>query len=411
MRFTAPTPAEEATPDSGDTQTIRRPNFAAQEEEQQPPKSGATQELPRPNIAALESAMATARKGPVDLETGAESIADDKPAADKAVKTNPPAMAAETAAPEPPAPAAELAIADDSNLSATNSLPEITLDTCLEKRKTEAEAKLLEQKPTPAPDEPDVEANEEIPAEVTAAANDATDEAADKQRQLERAKIDKLASDLGNAKSLEEIDDFAAETLFGAEFNEAAAEFVAMAAANSPNSASDPVLQLEDDPDEAVVAASEAQTPDDISSKADDVPGQNKSAASAPPKPDVDSSSVRRFAMIRAMNSAKPGTPAPGTPRTAPIPAKSATAVAPATTPTPPSPGNVAGGGRKNPGKEAGNSKDQDSQIESIENQFGSGMTKTLKALSVVEPVSQADPDDDDDEKKRKPFLSRFKRS
>jgi general secretion pathway protein A len=409
MRFTAPKPAQGVTPDPGDTQTIRRPNFAVPADEQGTAKSGEMEDLRRPNIEALESAMAIARKGPVDLETNANSVAKDKPAAadeaEMSGKAVPPTTAAKTVVPEPPAPAANLATADDLKLSVTSSFPEITLDTSLEKRKNDAEAKLREQNPISTPDELDPETNEEGPAEEVSAANDASNKEVDKQTEAERAKINKLASDLGNAKSLEEIDDFAAETLFGAEFNEAAAAVTAMAAANSAGELEleledSPEDSAEDKPDEAVVAAGKAETPGEtpgnIDSKSGELPRQKDSPPAVPRKPDVDSSSVRRFALVRALNGAAAGTPAPTAPKAATIPA------APASTPTPPS-----------PGKETGNAEDQNSQLVSIENQFGADMSSTLKALSVAKPVNRADPDDDDDddEKKKTPFLSRFKRS
>ncbi len=313
-----PVPPAAASADTGDTQTLRKPN-----------------------LQALESAMAAARKGPIELQpdTPAEAVEDIRTAK---------------------------AAAKDAPTTDEPNLPEITLDHCLEERQKEAEAMLEEKNPVSNADKEDKE-----------------DAEAKKQEAADRAKLGKLAADLGGAKTLEDIDDVAAETLFGEEFSQMAAAVAAMAAEDSAN---DPDVQPEPELDDAPSEATHAS----VDLKTDQAPAEKaeKPAVSLAPikpddtaaAPDINASANRRFAMLKAMN--EPTAKAPSAVEQKPVEAKPKTA-SPEASELPE---------KKQP------------QLTPIENQFGSSMTATLKALKFDRPPEE-------DEEKSGGFLSRFRRS
>lgn len=304
--------------------------------------TGDTQTLRKPNLEALESALATARMGPIELEAESPPDAADGIPTGKSTEK-------------------DTATIDEPDL------PEITLDHCLEERRKEAEALLLEE------NNPSTDADD--------------DKEAKKQEAADRAKLDKLAAELGSAKSLEEIDDVAAETLFGEEFSQMAAAVAAMAAEDSANDPDvQPELTLDDAPDEAADESVELKLDQAPTEKAEE---PAVSYASIPPDdvspgPDINASASRRFAMLKAMNelTAK----APSAVEKKPVKAESKEASTE---------------GSKLPEKKG-------PQLTPIENQFGSSMTETLKALKFDRP---AEVDEEDDEEKSGGFLSRFKRS
>lgn len=378
MRIAAPVPAKD-TSDSGDTMTLRKPN-----------------------IKALESAMAAARKGPVDLEN----------------KTD-----AGTRVQSPTTPAAAPAVSplqsNPNQLSITASLPEITLDNCLEKRQKEAEAKLRE-KAAATGETPKSEAIAEKPAsgkattESTSAVENNTvasksseaDDEKRKQEERDRAQLDKLASELGNAKSLDEIDDIAAETLFGEEFSAAAAAVAAMVAADSANDSD----MGSDKPVEQAVATGELVPNGSAASEAKPESPQDgiQSRPKVSPPSDVDSSTAERLAMVSALNSG--GVPKVSPPSARPsTPAKPAPAPKPVEAPAPPAQNIVMDSATNNSSHEEKIPEKRGPQLKPIENQFGASMTQTLEALNMAKPSSQTT--SDEDTKKSKPFLSRFKRS
>ncbi len=335
-----------------------------------------TQTLKRPNIQALESALATARMGP--LEPGGEAPATEA----VAPADPPPAVPVTEAPPTPEAP----------------SLPEITLDHSLEERKIEAEA-LLEEKRQAAEKAGKSAAEDEDTGRKTVAEDskgplDAgkteEDEAAAEVAAADRAKLDKLAADLGNATSLEEIDDVAAETLFGEEFSQIAAAVAAMAAADPANDADmseDPgseedsaELSLEMSAEEPVLATG-------TSGQEDSVAFESVLPADEPPAPDINASASRRFAMLKAMNQSE----------AAPEP--------PPTINAPPSVSKMVSGEIDSVPEK------KEPQVAPIENQFGSSMTQTLEALKFERPSGVDEDEDEDEEEKSGGFLSRFKRS
>lgn len=394
----------------------------------------------KPNIDKLEAALAIARKGPIDLSAEPDS----------------PAMPAQPSAPPVPPPAADPAPAND--LPDLSTVPEITLDGKIEQAKEAARTKLAEEAEKLARQKEDAEATKKAaveaarpkthPAEVdfgsisdqlaaddtlTAPPTPRTDqtgayaaledgEEQDAEDTVARQKLEKLAENLSSATSLEEIDDLAAETLFGEEFSEMAAQVAAMAANDMDNAedvVNQPAVAARNQPAVAAQGQAAAQntippvatpaTPAPIAKApaANPAPSAAGSANVAPPtppatnpavapptasptmpptRPDIDSSAARRLEMVRSLNQSK-------APKTAPpsLP--------------PEKPEEIVLG-------------DQDSsptysgpQPEPIENQFGTSMTATLKALS--ETSMNAIPKDEivETEEKKGGLLSRFKRS
>jgi len=305
--------------------------------------AGDTQTPRKPNLQALESAMAAARKGPVELaaDTSADA-ANERPTAQREESENETADAGET------------------------DLPEITLDHCLDERQKEAEA-LLEEK------NPHEDAEEDKP--------DSEQEAA------KRAKLNKLAADLGSARSLEEIDDVAAETLFGEEFSQMAAAVAAMAA-------KDPAIDPDSQPALAVVEDEPGETAaEPLKLEIDQAPQEPSEAPAisfasitpgeAPAAPDINASASRRFAMLKAMNESTENAAGSVAKKTA------------------------ANKAEDSPARTSELPDAKQPQITPIENQFGSSMTETLKALKFDRPPEE----EQDEEEKSGGFLSRFKRS
>ena len=330
-------PEEEPIADAGTQQTVPVPTadlptlsdsmrIEPLQKSTESKDSGDTQTLRRPNIEAFESAMATARKGPVELDIDAPPLATEDAVSTKPVEERKPA-------------------ADVANI------PEITLDNCLEERRQEAE-QLLEEK----------KAQQE--------AADA-DNAAKAQEKLERAKLGKLASDVGKAKSLEEIDDVAAETLFGEEFSQIAAAVAAMAAEDSAND-SDIVATLDsDETSKESVDDLDSNNPGEPATSRNDeesppVSVESVTPAEAPPALDINASASRRFAMLQAIKE------------------------------------QASDGPDRMPEK----IEKKEPELAPSENQFCESMTATLAALKFDKPLSE-----EDDEPESSGFLSRFKRS
>lgn len=234
----------------------------------------------------------------------------------------------------------------------------------------------------------------------------------------EQARLQKLAAELGNATSLEDIDDLAAETLFGEEFSQIAATVAALAA-NDTEAAE--ALELEppaagqaaaggSGPAVSPAASGPTGTPAaPAGSKpgAPAAPGQAPARGGATPAPaqktaaapnmppaatrppgqrpatppkDIDSSAARRLEMVRSLN--KGAKPPGGSMVTEDIVLGEVDSSPTHTGPAP----------------------------EPIENQFGTSMTANLKALSAqsIEAMQKAEKQE---EEKKPGLLSRFKRS
>ncbi len=355
----------------------------------------------KPDIDALEAALAVARKGPIDLNDGPR----------EAAQTPTTAGGASASAPDRP-----------------NAVPEITLDDSIEQQRLAAQAKLAEEAAKRAAQEaeqPAKDQTEQPPAgedphaglstiaeqlssgDLTAAvemgANDDAKDAEAEKDTADRARLEKVAAKLGSATTLEDIDDTAAETLFGEEFSQLAAQVVAMAA-NDLEAQAEPEtaesrgreaapLELAAEPPAAAAtpepAALElAAEPSAASAPASSQPtAAAESGPSQPPpkttfgKPDIDSSAARRLEMVRSLNQNKQPTNGQG-------------------------PVEIVLGGDDAPKPQAGGGE----KPEPIENQFGTSMTATLEALS-AQTIKTMQAEEEKEEQKKGGLLSRFKRS
>jgi hypothetical protein len=187
------------------------------------------------------------------------------------------------------------------------------------------------------------------------------------------AEIERITAELARAKTLEDVDDRLAETLFGEEINLIASQVIAAGAAGEP--ANDGELALFDT--SAATMAQSAGTPP-TSVVASEEPDFEVSLETRERggEAGLDLSASQRLKTVRALNAdlhpslREPTNGSPEQPPAAPQP---------------------------------------------IEDQINTSMTQTLKALNVRPPISDRDahgsPDDDDEQQKRGGFFSRFKRS
>ncbi|MDH3846627.1 MAG: hypothetical protein OEV05_02465 [Gammaproteobacteria bacterium] len=278
----------------------------------------------RPDLDALERAMAVAQGR--DPDSGDE-----------------PAQASEPRAKEEPTEEVE-------------EIPEITLDDSINRKVDRAaleQKKRLEEEGILEEDESD---EKEVPAE-----NQAREEKA-------QAELEQIAVGLANAKTIEDVDDKMAETLFGEELSVAAAAVAARVAEEA-----------------AAASAEQGSSPDDSAGKSElekefetvwgETPGVEVSIESQieDQKGGLDISASQRLATVRALNTGKPEV-APQKVANAPPP--------PTASPDP------------------------------IEEQITTSLTQTMKALKVAPaPTAVNDDDDDDDDERKGGFFSRFRRS
>ena len=242
-------------------------------------------------------------------------------------------------------------------------IPEITLDDSINRKVDMAalERKKRLEKEGHVEDE---EQTEEKKAEVT--------EEERARQEKSAAELEKIAEGLARAKTIEDVDDKMAETLFGEELSVAAAAVaarVAEEAATAAATASEPTTEGD--------SVSAAQPPGtemekEFENVCGETPGIEVSidADLEDQKGGLDLSASQRFATVRALNSGKPGS------------ASHDASGAPAAAAVKPDP---------------------------IEEQITTSLTQTMKALK-VNPDPAAVNDDDDDERKGG-FFSRFRRS
>ena len=190
----------------------------------------------------------------------------------------------------------------------------------------------------------------------------------DKVAKKADAELEKIASDLARAKTIDDCDDKMAETLFGEEFSLMAAQV----AASAP-----PDLSANDD--------MESETEDVAAVPGADLEGAaainvNPEAKPNGQSPKLDPSASERLATVRALNSTPNHLP--------PVAAQPATK--PSAPAAPPQPG---------------------SKPESIEDQFETSMTQTLEALSISKPPIGVGVQDEDDDDENSGFFGRFRRS
>ena len=209
---------------------------------------------------------------------------------------------------------------------------------------------LPEAKEEPLVDIPEITLDDELP-----------------QQKKSDQELERCALEIGNANSLEDISDFAAETIFG---NQAFDEIAAAVTANLPVDEPSPVL-LQDS--EITAAANDAI---DAQPVADPSPKETTTPA------DMDSAAKNRLAMVNALNN---GIPTVSTPKSETIEL-----------------------GGDNPKANAAPAKPTGPQPEPIENQINTSMTQTLKALSAAK-VTQAKVAED--AKPAGGLFSRFRRS
>ena len=194
---------------------------------------------------------------------------------------------------------------------------------------------------------------------------------ADKAREEKAAaELEKIAVGLANAKTIEDVDDKMAETLFGEELSVAAAavaarvaEEAAAAAAEEQSSSREPSARADSEQSEMEkefenVWGEKPSVEVSIESQIEDQRGG------------LDISASQRLATVRALNTGKTDEP----------PQQTAGAPPPGVSPDP------------------------------IEEQITTSLTQTMKALK-VNPEPRAVNDDDDDDERKGGFFSRFRRS
>lgn len=279
----------------------------------------------RPDLDALERAMAVAH--------GRDPDAPDEPA--------PPPMPAQKKEPK----------------EEVEDIPEITLDASINRKVDLAalERKKRLEKEGRVDDEDD---SEEKAAEVT--------EQERARQEKSAAELEKIAEGLARAKTIEDVDDKMAETLFGEELSVAAAAVaarVAEEAAAAAAAASEPPAEKAA---HAAAPAPKTEMEQEFENVWGETPGVEVSLDSSleDQQGGLDLSASQRLATVRALNTGKSGT---------------AAQAAPAADPDP------------------------------IEDQITTSLTQTMKALK-VNPDPAAINDDDDGERKGG-FFSRFRRS
>ncbi len=255
-----------------------------------------------------------------------------------------------------------------------DNIPEITLDHAISQR---IESHLIDEpgqiSPASESEPASDETKPEIPAlKVPASKIDKSD-----------TEIQKIAAGLSRARSLEDVDDRMAETLFGDELSLVASQF--MKKAVSVDSANDEIEAVD-----TVEAIAETEvTQQRAATAGNTMPASSVSTQEAdvevtldsdsqPVRGGMDLSASQRLKTVRALNAdLHPSL--------------------------------------REPESKAANDAEQpvtNAKPESIEDQINISMTQTLKALNVRPPVSEHEDDvHEDDRKAKSGFFSRFKRS
>ncbi len=287
----------------------------------------------RPDLDALERAMAVAQ--------GRDPDAADEPA------------------PPSPEPVAKEQSTKEQPTEEIEDIPEITLDDSINRKVDRAaleKRQILEEEGLLEAEEPD--------KEETADKDRARDEKAE-------AELEKIAEGLAKAKTIEDVDDKMAETLFGEELSVAAAAVAARVAEEAAAAAAEATSALQEPAAPAQPARSEMEK--EFENVWGATPGIEVSIDSGieDQKGGLDISASQRLATVRALNT--------GQPESAPQKVANA-APPPAASPDP------------------------------IEDQITTSLTQTMKALK-VNPDPAAVNDDDDDDGRKGGFFSRFRRS
>ena len=292
----------------------------------------------RPDLDALEKAMALA-----------QGDADDEPEFVPIGVVDTPAPVAK---PEP------------------EVIPEITLDNAIQSR---IEDHLIDEPGQISPTAP------EAPAKSNGGSDVPEIKIAPRKAKKADAELEKIAAELAKAKTLEDVDDKLAETLFGEELNLIAAQVVANAA--SAESANDEEQTLFDTNAAQMAQASGSITPEPAVAAESGVEVSLETREHGG-EGGLDLSASQRLKTVRALNADV--NPSPHEPEGTPPPVASSEPPAPVATPEP------------------------------IEDQINTSMTQTLKALNVRPPISDDQPtayNEDDEEEEKSGFFSRFRRT
>jgi len=318
---------------------------------------------PKTSVAAVSAPEPEAEAEPeIKTESAEQPEADPESPIELSLETEPEPVAKTDAAPELPAKGKKAKrIPDIGALEAAldsakrgdfaaqpGNEPIANLKT---DEKIKAADQLPESKDEPATDIPEITLDDELPQQKPSDLN-----------------LEKCALEIGSANSLEDISDFAAETIFG---NEAFDEIAAAVTANPPVEEPSPVMLQESE----IAAAANGMI--DAKQVADPVPQE----AAAPA--DMDASAKNRLAMVNALNN---GVPTVSTPQSETIEL-----------------------GEDKPKSIRKKAKLNGPQPEPIENQINTSMTQTLKALSAAKATQPKSVEED--EKPSGGLFSRFRRS
>lgn len=255
----------------------------------------------------------------------------------------------------------------DSEPEADTSIPEITLDHAISQR---IESQLIDEPGEISPPQPE---SADAPAsnEETPAVEIAPEPVVDKKSQAD-GEMEKIAAELARAKSLEDVDDRMAETLFGEELSLVASQFITPpVAAESANEEIEAAVQTDQVVSEPVIADQQVSAANGTSA---DIEVTLQASSNGDDQGGMDLSASQRLKTVRALNAdlhpslREPETPAANDP--------------------PPA---------------------ENSAPDSIEDQIDISMTQTMKALKM--PVSASDDDEKEEANSKSGFFSRFKRS
>ena len=258
-------------------------------------------------------------------------------------------------APAPTLPIAETEVTPDE--PEPEDIPEITLDHAIQSK---IEDKLIDEPGQISPNDP------ESPASSNDAAHACQIKFEPRKAKKADAQLEKIAEELAKAKTIEDFDDTAAETLFGEELNFVAAQVVDNGSANKPGNDEEVGLF---DTSAAMMAQGGGAPSLEISLET----RQNK----------IDVSASQRLKTVRALNADRQPLPPVVGGLSTPAPSTDPSAL---TIPDP------------------------------IEDQINTSMTQTLKALDVKPPISdksngvQLHDDEGLSDEQKGGFFSRFKR-
>jgi hypothetical protein len=239
----------------------------------------------------------------------------------------------------------------------------------------------LEQKEESPQDLPAITLDDAIEENIASATEESDPPAPDPELQ-------KIAAGLAKAKSLEDVDDRMAETLFGAEISMIAAQVIAAGPEEEP---ANQELSLVEDTGElpAVEEAGDATEDSEMEREFKEVYGENAlevSLQGEAPTGGLDLNASQRLATVRALNAEKlQGVGIPNN-------------------------GGSANGSTN--GSNGSNGSVDAEPPQSLEQQMTTSMTQTLRTLSARPPSAYDEDDDDEEEEKQKGgFFSRFRRS